>query len=365
MSSNPFFELFSQPPQPGSKTAAWKAVAALYHAYYTGLILTVASQASAPEVGEWTFRTFRRQHHEKFLSSFKKLGLEGLPDAVAAAQYHYLSNSIGGVEVEYMYESDRKAWVHFCHPRWIYDGTALCAAPLEVSHGFLKGWYGYNGISLNNPRLGFVCTSHDMTAQYGMAGYFKEFDHDLEPDQRLQFDPSEEAPPFDPEAAPKLDPDDWTADRLQKANRNFAMDFIKISLPELAIVFGPGRAGFLGNLAGQQIGRQFYRQIQELLDHSGDGAADFGNFLAAMASAQDDPCEVSSDKDATIFRQFGWRLMRGRGKVHPVVFEAWNGLWQGGLAVHNRFLVLEVLKRLDYGDDCFEWRIRRRGTKSF
>ena len=75
-------------------------------------------------------------------------------DAVAAAQYHYLSNSVGGAEVEYMYESDTKAWVHFCHPRWMYDGTALCGAPIEVSRGFLEGWYGHNGVSLGNPQIG-------------------------------------------------------------------------------------------------------------------------------------------------------------------------------------------------------------------
>jgi hypothetical protein len=55
------------------------------------------------------FRTFRRQHLEKFLPGLKKLGLDKLPHAVAAAQYHYLSNVLGGVKVEYMYESDRKA----------------------------------------------------------------------------------------------------------------------------------------------------------------------------------------------------------------------------------------------------------------
>ena len=29
--------------------------------------------------------------------------------------------------------------------------------------------------------------------------------------------------------------------------------------------------------------------------------------------------------------------------------------------MHNRFLVLEVRRRLDYGDGAFEWRIRARG----
>jgi len=77
----------------------------------------------------------------------------------------------------------------------MYEGAALCGVPLQVSHGFLSGWYGYNGISLGNPRLGFVCTSQDMTMQYGLAGYFCQFDRDLTPDERLQFAPAEVSPP--------------------------------------------------------------------------------------------------------------------------------------------------------------------------
>ncbi|MBT7663578.1 MAG: hypothetical protein HN608_01570, partial [Rhodospirillaceae bacterium] len=102
MSVNPFSNILAQSGAPGSTTARWKAVATLYHAYFTGLILMIASRKGGDATGEWIFRTFRRQHHEKFVSSFNKLGLDKLPHAVAAAQYHYLSNSVGGAEVEYM-----------------------------------------------------------------------------------------------------------------------------------------------------------------------------------------------------------------------------------------------------------------------
>ena len=40
---------------------------------------------------------------------------------------------MGGVPVEYAYESDRKAWIRFTHPRWVYDGAAICGVPREVS----------------------------------------------------------------------------------------------------------------------------------------------------------------------------------------------------------------------------------------
>ena len=359
MSVNPFNAVLAQSGAPGSTTAQWKGVASIYHAFFTGLILMVASRSGADAAGNWIFRTFRRQHHDKFLSSFNKLGLDHLPDAVAAAQYHYLSNSVGGVEVEYMYEADDKAWVHFCHPRWMYDGTALCGVPQQVSHGFLNGWYGQNGVSMGNPRVGFVCTSQDMTAEYGLAGYFKEYDHDLASEERLLFAPAEWAPAFDPEAAPKLNPDDWPADRLHKANRNYAMEYIKTSLPELVATLGPGEAGALGNLAGNIIGRQFYRQVEALLGTAGDSALDFASFMAAMATAQDDVAEVLGGTDDATVRVTGWRLMRGREDRHPAVFEAWNGLWEGCLAVHNRTLALQTGDRMDYGDDAFEWRIRK------
>jgi hypothetical protein len=62
-----------------------------------------------------------------------------------------------------------------------------------------------------------------------------------------------------------------------------------------------------------------------------------------------------------LVRRAGWRLMHGLAPLSPAIFEAWNGLLEGALAVHDRQLVLEVLARLDWGDEAFVWRIRRRG----
>jgi len=172
----------------GSDTTFASAAAALYHTYFTGLILTVASRRSGGDAAEWVFRVFRHQHHEKFLSSFDKLGLTGMPHAVACAAYHYLSNAVGGVDVEFMRESDTKAWVRFVPPRWIYPGAAICGVPTEVSRAMLRGWYAHNGVSLGNPRLGFVCTAQTVDGQHGLAGYFLEHARDLAPEERLQFE---------------------------------------------------------------------------------------------------------------------------------------------------------------------------------
>ncbi|MGN6150293.1 MAG: hypothetical protein ACTHPD_17305, partial [Rhizomicrobium sp.] len=80
--------------------AGYKAIAKLYNAMMTGLVLTLVSQKDTEAARAFMFAHFRRQHLEKFLPGLKKLGLDGLPDAVACAQYHYFSNALGGVKTE-------------------------------------------------------------------------------------------------------------------------------------------------------------------------------------------------------------------------------------------------------------------------
>ncbi len=349
----------------GTADPRWLSAAAdLYHTYFTGLILTVASRRNGGDAAEWVFRVFRHQHHEKFLSSFEKLGLSGMPHAVACAAYHYLSNAVGGVAVEFMRESDRKAWVRFVPPRWIYPAAAICGVPSEVSRAMLRGWYAQNGVSLGNPRLGFVCTAQTVDGQHGLAGYFFEHAHDLTPEERLQFRPGELPPPFDPALAPVLPEGQWPEERLAKANRNYAMEYVRSGLPRLVELFGPADASHLGRVTGQLVGAQCYRQTADALGVKGDTAQEFGDWMGRFAAAEGDAAKIETHGDATHVLRRSWRLTRGLGDLSPAVFEAWNGLIEGALAVHNRFLVLEVLRRLDYGDEMFEWRIRSRGQSA-
>ena len=236
--------------------AAIDAQAHLHHQYFLGLQLMVAVEEGREVVGDWMFRLFRRQHEEKFLSSFQKLGLDGLPHAVACAKYHVLSNGVGGVRVEYMEESDRKAWVRFRYPRWMYDGPAICGIPVEASRGFLRGWYAQNGVTLQNPRLGYVCVSEDLTGQFGLCGYFREYDHDLAPEERLRFAPDEVPPPYDPAAQPSPPDEQWSEERLAKAARNYAMEYCRNGIRELVGVIGADRALDIGKRAARLTGLQ-------------------------------------------------------------------------------------------------------------
>ena len=194
----------------------------------------------------------------------QKLGLTHLPHAVACAQYHYLSNQLGGVRVQYMYESDRKAWVRYVPPRWIWAGTATCGVPSEVSRAMLRGWHGHNGVSLGNPRLGFVCTKQTTDGQPGLEGYYLEDDRELAPEERVRFAPGEDGPDFDPARAPRAEGPDWPAQRRRKVSRNFAMDFVRTALPVLGETFGyyEYRHLFEDVAIGQKVGVENREQLR-------------------------------------------------------------------------------------------------------
>ena len=138
--------------------AGYKAVSRLYNGLMTGLVLTLVAHRHADAARRFVFTHFRRQHLEKFQGGLAKLGLDTLPHAVACAQYHYFSNALGGAKVEWIPENDRKSWVRYLPPRWIFDGTAVCGIPTEMSRAMMRGWHANNGAVLGNLRLGFVCT---------------------------------------------------------------------------------------------------------------------------------------------------------------------------------------------------------------
>ncbi|HPE48172.1 MAG TPA: hypothetical protein PLR76_07240 [Hyphomonas sp.] len=327
---------------------AVEAQAELHHQYLLGLELMVSTREGPDVVGDWMFRLFRAQHEEKFLSSFRKLGLDGLPDAVACAKYHVLSNSMGGVRVEYLEESDTKAWVRFRYPRWMYDGAAICGVPVEASRGFLRGWYGQNGVSLGNPRLGFVCVSEDMTGQFGLCGYFHEYDHDLSEDERLVFAPDERPPHFDPAKQPAPPDTEWSEERLARANRNYATEYIRNGIRELANVIGEARTLELGKLAARLTGLQHYPRMAEAVGGVDGGPEEAAAFLAAMLAGMGDEVEAGRDGAAVTLRHTGLRIARGiEGEERERLLACWTEIWRGAVASHRRFIDVAVAPHAD------------------
>jgi hypothetical protein len=334
----------------------WRAIADLYHAFFTGLILTVVTRCGTNDAAEFVFRVFRRQQQERFLPGLKKLGIDHLPPAVAAAQYHYLSNWIGGVHVEYMYETDRKAWIRYPPPRWIWKGTAICGVPGEVSRAMLRGWHANNGVTLNNLKLGFVCTKQSVDGQDGLEGYYCEYDHPLELDQRLVFARHLEAPVFDPATAPALPVSSWPKPRLEKAYRNYAMEYVRTAAPVMVQLFGPEDAGYLLHLTGKLIGMQHFDEVAASLSCGRGGKREFADFLHALFDAQDDGAALSKSESRIEITQQSWKLMADVADDHPACANVLLGLFEGLAAGCGRHIALD-LKMAAGGKPPFVWSI--------
>lgn len=237
------------------------------------------------------------------------------------------------------FRRDRSAeGVRYAPPRWIWQGTAICGVTGDMSRAVLRGWHAHNGVTLGNPRLGFVCTKQTPDGQDGLEGYYIEYDHDIGPEDRLRFSRGEEAPPFDPDKAPKLESAAWPQARLDKAMRNYTMEYVRSLIPEAIDLFGPADAQWLVGGAARLVGMHFYDECRALLGLDGAGAAGFSDFVMAMAQAGDESCAREAQGDAIHLTQGGWRLMRGVGPLHRASFDIWNELWAGCLAAHDRFL---------------------------
>ncbi|MCW5746933.1 MAG: hypothetical protein KIT36_12135 [Alphaproteobacteria bacterium] len=341
--------------------AAYGALATLYNALMTGIVLSLVARRGADTARQFVMRHFRRQHLEKFLPGLKKLGLDGLPHAVACALYHYHSNALGGVKTEYLRESDRKAWVRYPPPRWIWRGTAVCAVPHAVNEAMLHGWHGHNGVSLGNPRLGFVCTGMITSGTPGLEGYYFEHDRALEPQERVRFVDGERMPRIDPVRQPALDTANWPDDRRHRTFRAYAMEYVRSLVPTLIEMLGVGDAEIEIGHAARLIGMQFYDETAQALGHtpgSGGGAA-FARYLEALLAAQGEDVACDVGAGSAVVRQRGWRLMKdvslvGEGHA-AAALRAWNELWVGAALAHDRFMTVDLA-----GDPAGEitWMIR-------
>lgn len=317
--------------------AAWEAVGEWYHAWFTGIVLTAVSRRGAPDAAALVCGIFRRQQAATFLPGVAKLGLAGLPPAVAAARYHYLSNVIGGVGVEYVEEGPRKAWVRYPPPRWVWPGAAICGIPSEVNAAMLRGWHAHNGVLLGAPGLGFVCTGQTVDGDPGLEGYFIEHDGALAEHDRLRFAKHESMPRFDPAAAPRMPAAGWPAERLAKAKRNYAMEYCRTALQEALALFGPEEGGALLGHAARLVGMQHVRATAAAL-----GARDFASFIVALAAAEGDAARAVPHADGSVLvTREGCAVLRGIAEPHPAMQAAWEALLQGASAAWDRFARLE------------------------
>jgi hypothetical protein len=165
--------------------------------------------------------------------------------------------------------------------------------------------------------------------QDGLEGYYYQYDQPLELDARLVFARHLEAPLFDAATAPALPVASWPRPRLEKAYRNYAMEYVKTAAPVMVQLFGPEEGGHLLHLTGKLIGMQYFDDVAQALSLGRGGAKEFASFLRALFETQDDVAQATKSEGQFEITQQSWKLMADVADYHPACAKMLEGLFEG------------------------------------
>ena len=287
----------------------------LWNRTFSGLLFSTL-RSHGPSMLDRLWAALLRSHQDKYyVLSLEKLGIAGEPPAVAAARYHYFSNALGGLGMEYVEESPKKVWIRYLAPAWTYPGTALHALPLGVRRTVFSTWHPRNGELMGCLRLGWVCTKLIDEGDPYDEGFFVEHDRDLAPDERVRFEVHETTPEYDPAKAPKLDGTLWPEVRLLKANRNYAGDYVRDTVDQLYTLIGPHPAHAIVAHAMRVLAAQYVHEFAADLaipDRSAEGIARLQTELL-RATAQEPELVPASPR--------AWQIRLGGIKPFPAASE--------------------------------------------
>ncbi len=293
--------------------------------HWSAIQLTVLREKGGDDLARLKYLILRRHQRSHFLEGVDKLGIDrSLPPAVVAGRYHYFSNAIGGLTMEYIEETPKKVWIRYLPPAWSFPGQSLFAVPPAVEHAMFAGWHPFNGFSLGTKRLAFVVTKVYQQGEPYDEGYFIEHDHDLDQDQHLRFEPATSSPDFDADKAPKLSPEEWPDERLAKARRNFALGYVEDAIVTAQEMYGVQQAAYLIGHAARMTAIQFFGEFKATFGAAGSKAADLVEIVSSLAKLAGDEIEVVSDGD-------GKHTVRRTNRIlaaNPVAAEIYAALFE-------------------------------------
>jgi len=179
---------------------------------------------------------------------------------------------------------------------------------------------------------------------------------------------TEEMPRVDWANQPKLETANWPEERRQRTFRSYALEYLRTMLPTLQELLGAADAQKELGRAARLVGLQFHEETARDMDlptdvERGDqqSAWDFARWLSAILRAEGEDIETTERDGAVLVIQTGWRVTRELTLADPVAaFDAWNELWLGSAAAHDRFLAVQTVRTCDDGRWSITWRIAPR-----
>ena len=81
------------------------------------------------------------------------------------------------------------------------------------------------------------------------------------PRNGFKFDPSETMPPFNPDTAPRLDPNIWPPDRIAKSKRNLGRGYVEVSILSLLEILDLDTVSRIVKKSYEGIAIQYGREL--------------------------------------------------------------------------------------------------------
>ena len=153
----------------------------------------------------------------------------------------------------------------------------------------------------------------------------------------------ERPPAYDPTQQPAPPADQWPAARLAKANRNYALDYIRNGLIALSAVIGVEETQALGAKAARLIGLQYYAETAAALDIADQGIASGAAYLQRLFAVLGDEVEVQQTATGFTLLHSNLRVSQGLSDVESdLLVHCWQGLWQGAMQSRREMLRLNA-----------------------
>ncbi|MBI4336363.1 MAG: hypothetical protein HY683_00840 [Chloroflexi bacterium] len=299
-------------------------MAQVYQLWHTGVSMVTLREKGEDALYDLRYRMLRKHQKAMFLEGLRKLGVDpkGEPPAVVAAKYHYLSNILGGFDLEYIEESPKKVWIRYRAPQLNPYGTGFLAMTARVGRVTYATWHAHNGELLDCPRLRYVCTKSLSDFEPYAEGYFEECDRDLEPWERILYQPVTASPDFDPAKAPRLDPAQWPPERRARTRRKYELDFLRDTVLVVLEMFGLPTATHLVRQGFGGIAVQYSWSLLGELGIKGADARGLATFAAALSALAGEEPELDSPAQGKyIVRPTRPRLFRP-GEVPLEIYQA-------------------------------------------
>ncbi|MCB1645479.1 MAG: hypothetical protein KDI36_08500, partial [Pseudomonadales bacterium] len=125
--------------------------------------------------------------------------------------------------------------------------------------------------------------------------------------------------------------------------RNYAMEYIRNGLPELAAVAGTQETLELGRLAARLIGLQYFQETAGLIGVADGGFQQAAEYLASMMEGMGDEVSLSVTSTSATVVQSGLRIVRGLpAEEQTLILDVWQALWAGALDASSQLKEVEV-----------------------